>query len=575
MDPVWFAESDLRALAGPRSFARGARYVGAVESVDESPDGVIAMVHGTGTYVVRLRRGRNGLEGRCTCPHGSNGFFCKHCVAVGLVVLARDGAEDDGRTEVDVHGYLCSLDAATLVELLYRQAWEDPALYRRLALRAAGAAGRFDPATLRRQIDVGLRYRGGADHQDGSYADRAHDVLEVLEELVDGDHVAQAAPLVRRSAERITEALREAPDPTGAVREAAERAMTLYAKACARHVPDPHELADWLLDQALRAPERLSVRVAEFAGALGADGVTSLREQVEELWTELPSDGGGLAGGDGTRRAVLQRLLEQLAELDGDVDTLVAVHAEALPAVDAYLNIVTLLRDAGRLDEAIEWARRGVEHHRVRVAAPLIEFLVDAYLEAGHVRNALALRWRAFEQAPHQDTYRDLRELAESLGVWEGLRERALEVLHRTPGGGFRGADQLVHVLLSEEDPDGAWAAAEQHGCTSATWLSLAQRTRTTHPVKAVPVYQRLIEENVGRAGREAYRTAADLLGQLGEAYQYTDDPEGFVSYVADLRVRHRHRQAFLDELDAAGIPGAQGEPPARSVSGMAVGWPR
>ena len=96
-----FTEADLRGLAGPRSFERGLRYAGRVADLDISGTQVSATVSGTDDYEVILVPGAAGLQWDCSCPFGQEGFFCKHCVAVGLAVL-EPGARDEeiGRAHV-------------------------------------------------------------------------------------------------------------------------------------------------------------------------------------------------------------------------------------------------------------------------------------------------------------------------------------------------------------------------------------------------------------------------------------------------------------------------------------------
>src|SRR5262249_35515369 len=91
-----FTEADLRVLAGERSFERGTRYLHAVSSVERIGDQIIATVRGTDDYLVVLTpaergaRGSQRLHAECGCPYGQEGFFCKHCVAVGLKILRDD-----------------------------------------------------------------------------------------------------------------------------------------------------------------------------------------------------------------------------------------------------------------------------------------------------------------------------------------------------------------------------------------------------------------------------------------------------------------------------------------------------
>src|SRR5215470_13631735 len=93
-----FTEADVRACAGRQSFERGLRYLDAITSLQIIGDQVIATVRGTDDYLVVLHIGDEVAEvggarprAECGCPYGQEGFFCKHCVAVGLTVLRHAG----------------------------------------------------------------------------------------------------------------------------------------------------------------------------------------------------------------------------------------------------------------------------------------------------------------------------------------------------------------------------------------------------------------------------------------------------------------------------------------------------
>jgi uncharacterized Zn finger protein len=145
-----FGQLDLWRLAGKRSYERGERYVDAVSGLRGGRDGAAATVHGTEPYQVRLTWSAAGLTGECSCPFGQEGEFCKHCVAVGLVIIDADGelGEDDDETvagvaaddDDEVGQYLASLDHAALVDLLREHAAHCDDLDRMLRLRAARAA---------------------------------------------------------------------------------------------------------------------------------------------------------------------------------------------------------------------------------------------------------------------------------------------------------------------------------------------------------------------------------------------------------------------------------------------------
>ena len=69
-----------------------------VEDLEIGDAQITACVYGSSAYEVCLTFGGDGLGGACTCPYGRDGFFCKHCVAVGLSVPASVACAARGRT---------------------------------------------------------------------------------------------------------------------------------------------------------------------------------------------------------------------------------------------------------------------------------------------------------------------------------------------------------------------------------------------------------------------------------------------------------------------------------------------
>src|SRR6266508_879017 len=94
-------------------------------------------------------------------------------------------------------------------------------------------------------------------------------------------------------------------------------------------------------------------------------------------------------------------LREQLGEMSGDVDRYVAVLAEHPTSAVQYERISLALLEAGRRQEAIEWARRALADrpgwpHTDR----LRDALVDMLLDEGDTEAAMVVRRTEFERHP-------------------------------------------------------------------------------------------------------------------------------------------------------------------------------
>lgn len=545
---VWFTEDDLRRAAGDRSFARGRDYVDAVGDVQPTAYGVRATVRGKDGYEVWLGREAGALAGECSCPFGVEGNFCKHCVAIGLVLLADGGqgmvGSADSADHVDLGGYLRSLEVRELVDLLLAQAKRDPALFRQLTLRAAGTSGAPQVAVLGRQLDGVLRVRGFVDYQGSfEYAGRAKDILDTVRDLIESGHAAEARPLARRAVERVVEAMTRMDDSAGSVAGVCRRALKLYARACAAARPNPTKLAAWLFQLWLDGPGWPTVELADFAEALGETGMSAYRTLVRDAWHALPDDS--------DRAPTLRAMREQLATVEGDVDALVDILSDSLPQVRAFQQIVTVLRQAGRLAEATRWAERGAEETG---HVELTELLVQSYLDGQRGDDAVELRKAALRESPTRTVYARLRSTAVEVKVWSGLRSWALDVLGAAAERDTDGAE-LVGALLDDDELDDAWQAAEKHGCGDRVWLELARWRGPTHPADVLAGYRALVQKCLERTGRDNYREATVLLRELSDASTRCGQTVEFTAFVALLRKRNHRKPALLDELTKAGFP--------------------
>ncbi|WP_116101044.1 hypothetical protein [Amycolatopsis thermalba] len=300
----------------------------------------------------------------------------------------------------DLRAYLSSLDTETLAGLLHDQAERDPELRRSLELRA----GTPEPAAENTKMGP---------------------VLDTVQRLLDSGTRADVAPLARRTVERIS---RDEGDGAEL-----RRALGLYARACAARPPDPVELADWLAGVAFDG--RAEIDLAEFAGPLGETGLAQLRSHVDR------------ARPDRAKRPVAERLHEQLVEISGDVDGLVAILSTQLPRMEASLRIVRVLRAAGRTSEAITYAARALKQDpaAAELADDVLslrraefdreptpehaEALIEALVAAGRQEEAaglLAVHREHVESLIGGRTVEHYREAARAL--------RRLRALYRTVG---------------------------------------------------------------------------------------------------------------------------------------------
>jgi uncharacterized Zn finger protein len=110
------SETALLTAAGDRVYGRGADYVRYVRGLRIAADKAYASVQAKQVYTVELDWSGRLPDGYCSCPHHSDGNFCKHLVAVGLATID-SGKVDDVTADTAASGLQATVLAMGIDEL--------------------------------------------------------------------------------------------------------------------------------------------------------------------------------------------------------------------------------------------------------------------------------------------------------------------------------------------------------------------------------------------------------------------------------------------------------------------------
>ncbi|MGW9453964.1 SWIM zinc finger family protein [Streptomyces sp. NPDC055632] len=553
-----FGEDDLRALAGTRSFERGLGYLDAVSGLEVGEDSVTAVVHGTDVYEVELTLGGDkAVSGRCDCPYGQEGNFCKHCVAVGLAALRRVKTVPRQRVAArarasGLEAWLSALSRDELLALVREQIAEDRGLRRRLELRAATA--RCDLGTVRDRI-VALtdprpfaRY-GYVEYADASgYARQVAEAAGALRALTADGQAAHAVDLAEEAIRVLEEAYEEIDDSDGVVGQALAAVAEAHLEACGVARPDPVRLADWLVGSVLDdGGDVTDLDPLDYADVLGPGGLARVRQLATEALERRPS---GWAE---------RYLMDRLIKAEGDVDALVALHARDLvPTGATHLLIAEELESAGRADEALAWAERGLRDCAAEayVDGRLVDYVCARYARTGRAADVVAARRDRFRIERSLPAYRQLRAAAGAADCWEAERAAALATLEEDAPrerGGRYGGPVLIDALLDDGDLDAAWREAAGRA-DDQQWAQLADLSRDTRPAEALDVYLRLIERSKEPTGDRAYEHLARLLRAARDCHRALGTEDAFTHLLAELRRELKRRRKLMTVLDRHGL---------------------
>ncbi len=438
-------------------------------------------------------------------------------------------------TDIGLDRIVEQLAAAELREVvMWASEWHED-VERRLRLIAARSSG--DLGALRAEVDRGLRTRRFLGYRESvEWARAARPVVTELETAAQASPSQELVELLERGIAHVVKVIQtKADDSSGMVGDLARDLLALHATTCDAGVADPVKLARWMIRFRFIDQDFFEADPVRYRAALGDVGLAELRSQLA-----AQKDQDGFAA---------RYARERLAVLDGDSAAIVALLGGDFSRPHQFIRVAEAMVELGRDEEAIAWARRGIEQTTGWQTDQLYDLACAALGRRGEELEALALRRVQHARTPTSSTYRRLRTAAEAIHAWpvEGdAARRAL--LERNPAG-------LVDALLDDGEGDLAWQTATTLpglDLGERAWLRLAEERQQTHPAQALPVYWRLIDGTLETADRRAYAAAVRLLKRAREAATAGGDVQAFEARLLALRDRHRRRPSLITMLDKA-----------------------
>jgi uncharacterized Zn finger protein len=547
-----FTVADLEQFAGWKSFERGLDYLDMVGELAVTPTGFAATVRGRDDYAVFLETGSGQLRGECSCPYGQEGNFCKHCVAVGLIVLqARESlpklAEQARARQAAVDHWLESLSKDELLAELRALIDDDLDVRRRLELRAAAAT--MDATLVRQAVFELVVPEGYLSHQEArDFADGVHAAATAISGLTESGAAEAAIEIAREAIGLLNQSFGYVDDSSAMTGDAAQELLSVHLDACLAAPPEPTSLGDYLASLLLHYDEGLDPGLDGYADLLGEAGFSRLRDRVTAALTADP------------QAWRPKWLLETVLKAEGDVDGVVALYAADLDERGwNHLRIAQELDQAGRAGEALGWAERGLREAK-HPDPRLTEYLAQRYGSDGRQDDLLVLRRTGFQAERSLAHYQSLRQVAENSGTWATEREQALSLLtadaasaRRRPRPTWAAGPVLIDALLDEGEVDDAWAAAD--GVASEEqWLRLADAVASSRPADAARVYLQAVEPLRAQTGNGVYEQAARLLLAARECHRALGTPVEFDRYLALFRMDQKRKRNLMKILDKNGL---------------------
>ena len=566
-------EDDIRALASPQSFERGADYYrsGAVFNARQAGNDLRGHCRGSShtPYRISAHLGPGGVvAAHCTCPYDWGGI-CKHIVAL-LLTWVR--APDAFQSAAPVDERLAGKSKEELITLIQEMLKREPDLERLLDLPLQpDSESPLDLDAFRRQIDFILQ-DDFPEPQEVAFELAA--IAETADRFAAEENWTAAGAIYHLILSEIVPSYDQLFDEDGDISSVLQQCARGLDGCLTEGTPDDATRQSWfdaLLDAEFKEVEMGGIDLAYPARDILVEHAT------DQEWHEIEARVRGRILSTPDRhsswgRETLVGLLAQRLERTGREaelsDLIFELGSEEQQAFE-------LLRQ-GRLAEAIAIAKE----HFIDLPGLVLQF-ADALVQAGGIAEAVAyvssqlvtrsrssyLAWLAQSAEKRQDpetalkwwlslfreaqvlgNYRNLREVARRLEQWDSLRTDLVRELENDQQW-----DLLIEIALEEGDVSRALTLLPRQ-----RWgrhdLQVARAAETDHPQAAIQIYCRRVERLIDARGRGNYQEAASILQRVKGLYHQQRTPAEWDRFLTELRQRHARLPALMDELDKADL---------------------
>jgi hypothetical protein len=404
------------------------------------------------------------------------------------------------------------------------------------------------PLIRTRRTDL---YRWNVSNEHGSRMHEAVDALEVAAATAtDAPEVREVYSVTHKALAAAIKVIARADDSSGIIGDACRRLLGLHPQVAARAGVPAGQLADWMMKfQFDGQVDYFELDPVAYAPALGDKGLAAYRARLDETRARLgPEPDERWSSPHSHEWFVLRWNAQRLAVLDRDIDAIIRTHARDRKVAAWFEDTARAFEEIGEIDLAIDWAKHATDfgggHQSLKAARYWCELL-----DEHRPTELVDARVEVFRRWPSSSTAAALYQDAGD--AWPTYRDTVLTTLSHSP------RDAVLFVLGHLEDVRQAWELAHTlHLDGADVWEQLAKAYQKTDPAAVLPVYRRLVENELTATGARHYQAAARRLKIMRRLAATDNDSAVEVdTFVADLREQHRRRPRLQREFDRAGLP--------------------
>ncbi|WP_422137821.1 SWIM zinc finger family protein [Endozoicomonas sp. ALC020] len=565
-DKPEITDQQLVKLAGEKAFSRGKGYYqeGRVTDLTIRGQRISASVMGSEVYQVNLVYTQSALDGSCNCPASDGIDFCKHCVAVAMVLRDKVSVPrvKKGAQATDVlAAYLLQMPKEELVGHFVEMIDASRSVREHWLLKAETALGIMDRKTIRKRITAAIPYNRHYFRyaQVRQYFANVEQVLSNLEPPLKKLAATDQLALLDYAMSRIVRALETVDDSGGFRFEAVAQLQRMYVEAFASLNWSEASKAQHLLELLLKDEDEWHGRVPDdFSEVMTPECQKTFLEIARARWDELPR----LKSDNWRDRLIYDRLLSVLQvepELENDYKTLIQLYKKIAMTEKDYLVIARCYLELDEHDEVHNYLDRARQSSRFGESAEIHELQQLLLLKTGRSSEALQDVWEQFKESPTLSTFEYLQELSQDLNSQQDWRQKAIDWMKErvVSTQGYlhhRVLNTLMMTFLAESDLESAWQLVTDAEPDVALLFELRKHFRQDGE-RSFALYGKLVEACLQKKTNNSYKEAVELMAECQQILTGLNQQQAFSHWFEELREKHKAKRNFIRFLGEA-FPG-------------------
>lgn len=596
---------DLTTWTSGRTVTRGKGYVSNVENMVEMPDGaIVACVHGGMDYLTRIYLKSDGtLDSKCSCPVGSR---CKHAIALILVAAKRlnsnkdidccdidsayyqkiksktynldlttDARDKPSKVSV-VDTYLRKLNGEAALEILKELVNEIPEVrpYLREKIELSNTKSSQLVKIAKKVIkDASTGYYDAWNHFKFPDYSKVEKCFRKLDAIGDWKSLRDLGfDLLEQAQHQI-----ECSNDEGEFSYHVENCLAIVTDAITKSPLSPIEKAKWSLEFENKDLYSFSdVAMARFF-AKDALSKTEWSEIADFLIMRYKDC---LNAADVESSCEQNRLCDKISralEYADRLEDMVKLRIDSLEKTHDYPELVQLLIQLNRPNEAAEWCLKGIraiEEKWPYKSNSLRRSLQSIAEKDGNMSLVAAYEAQFFFEWPSFEHYETLRTKCRKSGDWKTVHMFILGFLEngKRPEGmkgwpfpklncpmtnkpqymTFPNYELLTKIALSEKRYADAirWFKAGNPDLLEFMGWKVAKAIKKEFPNEALAIWRQLIKTNCTHVAQYAYDVIARAYSEMRPVMKGLKQEVEWQNEVLHMRETYKRRKNLVALLD-------------------------